>query len=85
MRYIEKISMDNSAAANASGAEAYSWGAFRSSMANLSLSSHFVDDNSSSFISSQSTGNSHVSAEQIPLLQVLPDDTTRPYRPVRAA
>jgi hypothetical protein len=39
MRYIEKISMDNSAAANASGAEAYSWGAFRSSMANLSLSS----------------------------------------------
>ena len=39
MRYIEKISMDNSTAANASGVEAYSWGAFRSGMANLTLSS----------------------------------------------
>jgi hypothetical protein len=84
MRYIEKISMDNSTAANASGVEAYSWGAFRSGMANLTLSSSFIDE-SSSFILSQNTGHSYVSAEHMPLLDVLSEDSTLPYRPGRAA
>lgn len=48
MRYIEKISMDNSTAANASGVEAYSWGAFRSGISNLSMSSRQSSRQSSS-------------------------------------
>ena len=39
MRYIEKISMDNSVAASGSEVETYSWESFRSGMATLSLSS----------------------------------------------
>lgn len=46
IRYIERISMDNSTGADESVADKYSWGAFRSKLASISTSSRLNGDGS---------------------------------------